>query len=228
MEIKITNMPEKKAQPEVNTKIKGIVEDRNKAIAKRFGVEPFNVEVVLYFSKGALCTAINPNGEHMGIFAGYIKGQDKIHLAHPEIMAPIFRDNLNKQILILVDYALIKMYLNKIYYPNPQDFKTYYRSIAESLADITSGKFQEEIIKYTIKTFSSEKRYKKDQELSMVFYIMLKKSGLDYIYEHLKKIIEDCDIRKTIFHIYKKSFNDLIEQYQKEILEQEKKLRLVR
>ena len=53
---------------------------------------------------------------------------------------------------------------------------------------------------------------------------MLEKSGLDFIYSHLDEIIKDEDVTKTIFKIYKKSFSELITQYQKELAEQDKKL----
>lgn len=225
MEIKVTNMPESKEDKDATYKIEKLVEDRNKSIAKRFGMEPQDVEVKLYFSTAALKFILDPNGDQLGVFGGYVEPSNTIHIAHPVAIGPIFGDNLDKQMSVLADYALTKMYMCKKYYPNREDFKTYYKHIAEALAQFTSGDYREESIKFDIKMYSEGRRYKKDQELLMLFYVMYKNSGLNYIYEHLDKIVEDCDITKTIFTIYRKSINDLLPPIQKEIIDEEKKLR---
>ena len=75
-----------------------------------------------------------------------------------------------------------------------------------------------------MKTFVEGKRYTKDKELLMVLYIMLEKSGIDFIFDHLDKMVKDCDIKKTVFSIYKKSIWDLVNPYQKELKEEERKL----
>lgn len=223
MEVKVSFSPAGKGE-EVSLKIQKIVEDRNVAIAKRFNTEVRNIDVKIYNSTGSLRVKLNPNDDQMGVYGGYIDGTDEILLAHPEAMKPVYKDNLDKEIIILVDYCLTKFYVCKLYFPKPNDFKMYYKYVSDILSQVTSGNFRENIVKFEIKTYIEGKKCKKDKELIMVFFIMLEKSGLDFIYSHLEEIIKDEDITKTIFKIYKKSFSELILQYQKELAEQEKKL----
>ena len=224
MEIKVITVPEKSESKDESFKIEKLVEDRNNIIAKRFNVEPKNVIVKLYRSKGQLATVLDPNGEHLGVFAGYVDGSDEILLAHPENISPIFGENLGKEMSILTDYSLTKFYFCKKYYPTRMDFKLYYKYLSEILGQISAGNFNAPIAKFDIKMYSEDKRYKKEQEVGMLFYIMREKSKLDFIYENLDKFVTDCDVKKTCFTIYKKSFSEIIKQMQKEILEEEKKL----
>lgn len=223
MEVKVSFSPAGKGE-EVSLKIQKIVEDRNIAIAKRFATEVKNVNVNIYNSTGSLRVKLNPNDDQMGVYGGYIDGTNEILLAHPEAMKPVYKDNLDKELIILIDYCLTKFYISKLFFPENKDFKMYNKYISEILAQITSGNFRENIVKFEIKTYLEGKKCKKDKELLMIFYIMLEKSGLDFIYSHLEEVIKDEDITKTIFKIYKKSFSELILQYQKELLEQDKKL----
>ncbi len=227
MNVEVITIPEKTESIEESLKIKKLVEDRNPIIAKRFMMEPSNIKVKLYRSKGQLVSSLDPNGESMGVFGGYPDGSDSILLMHPENVAPIFGDNLSKEMSILADYALTKFYLCKKYYPDRTQFKLYYKYVSEGLAQVSAGNLKEGIVKFDIKTFFEGKRYKKDQELVMVFYIMLKNSGLDFIYSHLDEMMGECDIKKTVFAIYKKTFSDLVMQVQREILDEEKKLQKV-
>ncbi len=201
MEVKVSFSPAGKGE-EVSLKISKIVEDRNSSIAKRFNCDEKNVSVIVYNSTGTLRVKLNPNDDQMGVYGGYIDGSDEILLAHPSAMQPVYKDNLDKELIILI----------------------YYKYISETLAQVTSGNFRDTIVKFEIKNYNEEKKCKKDKELIMIFYIMLQKSGIDFIYSHLDEIIKDEDITKTIFKIYKKTFSELIIQYQKELLEQDKKL----
>lgn len=223
MEVKVSFNPAGKGE-EVSLKIQKIVEDRNIAIAKRFNSEIKNINVIIYNSTGSLRVKLNPNDDQMGVYGGYIDGSEEILLAHPSAMQPVYKDNLDKEIIILIDYCLTKFYICKKYFPKNTDFKMYYKYVSEILAQVTSGNYRENIVKFEIKTYLEGKKCKKDKELLMIFYIMLEKSGLDFIYSHLDEIIKDEDITKTIFKIYKKSFSELILQYQKELLDTEKKL----
>lgn len=223
MEVKVSFSPEGKGE-EVSLKIQKIVEDRSAAIAKRFNTEVKNVDVKVYNSTNSLRVKINPNDDQMGVYGGYIDGSNEILLAHPAAMQPVYKENLDKELIILIDYCLTKFYICKLFFPELKDFKMYYKYISDILAQITSGNFRENIVKFEIKTYTEGKKCKKDKELIMVLFIMLNKSGLDFIYSHLEEIIKDEDITKTIFKIYKKSFSELILQYQKELQEQDKKL----
>lgn len=104
----------------------------------------------------------------------------------------------------------------------------YYKPVAQVLSEICSGVFKPDITKFDIKIFLEEKRFTKEQELGMVLYIMSEKSGIDFIFEHLDTIMEDKDIKKTVFKIYKKSFNELVSQVQKELIKVDKKLKLAK
>ncbi len=223
MNIKIETIPNKGENIEINQKIEAIVRDRNPIIAKRFNIEELDLTVKLYCSKGELAFKLDPNGEH-SVFSGYVDGSEEILLFHPANAGPIFGENIYREMGILIDYSLTKMYLCKKYFPNRSDFKMYHKYISDTLAKISSGSFSAPIAKFDIKSYSEDKRFKKDQEIIMVFYIMLEKSGLDFIYEHLDEIMKDLDIKKTVFTIYKKSFSDLISQIQRELEQEEKKL----
>lgn len=227
MKVEVLTIPEKSENKEESLKIQKLVEDRNPIIAKRFSSDPKDVTVKLYRSKGHLVSALDPNGETMGVFGGYPDGSDSILLSHPENVAPIFGDNLTKEMSILTDYSLTKFYLCKKYYPQRTDFKLYYKYISEALAQVSAGNIKENIIKFDIKTYFEGKKYKKDQEVLIVFYLMLKNSGLDYIYSHLDNIMKDCDIKKTVFTIYKKTFSEIVITEQREIIEKEKQLQKV-
>lgn len=223
MEVKVSFSPAGKGE-EVALKIQKIVEDRNIAIAKRFEINEKKVDVKIYNSTSSLRATINPNDDQMGVYGGYIDGTEEILLAHPAAMQPVYKDNLDKELIILVDYCLTKFYISKLFFPETKDFKMYYKYVSEILAQVTSGNYREDIVKFEVKTYIDGKKCKKDKELLMVLYIMLQKSGLDFIYSHLNEIIKDEDITKTIFKIYKKSFSELILQFQKELVEQDKKL----
>ncbi len=153
MEIKVLTIPQKGESEEVSLKIKNLATDRNPIIAKRFGMEPLDVEVLLFRSKGQVAARLDPNGEGLGVFGGHVDGSSEILLAHPENVAPIFGENLYKEMGILIDYGLTKMYMCKKYYPKREDYKLYYKYISEMLAQVSAGNFKENIAKFDIKTF---------------------------------------------------------------------------
>lgn len=225
--IKVVTVPESKEDKEISHKFEKILEDRNRAISRLFKEEPRDVELRFYFSRSQIVAMIDPNGDSMGVLSGYADGSDYIMIAHPLVVQGLL-DDIDKGMLILVDYCLIKFYLCKKYFPQRTDFKMYHKYISDVLSEIASGKFQGDIAKFDIKMFSEERKYKKEQELQMILWIMLEKSGREFIFEHLDKIMKDLDIRKTVFTIYKKSFNELVSQVQKEVLEHEKKMKMIK
>ena len=213
MEITIETIPEKKEDEETNFKVRNIVEDRNKAIAKKFGIEPFDVKVNLYYSTSKLVERVGTHDERLGIFSGYVDYEDIINIAHPKAISPIFGDNLDRQIGVMVDYTLIKMYLCKRFYPEASMFKLYYKYLSDIIARVISGNFVKDWIEYEILNYSENNRYKKDVELYMGLYVMLEKSGNDFIYSNLDIFYEDCNIRKSIMRIYRKEFKELVGLY---------------
>jgi len=226
MTVELKFVPEKSESEELRSKLFGIFEDRNKAVAKWFGVEPKNPKINVCASKGMVASKIDPGAQGLGTFAGYSSMFDEIFIVNPVGVAPIFGDNLDKQILIFIDYCFVKYYLKQIYFPEQKDFKLYYKYVSDALAKVVSGNYQAEIVKNNVKYGFGIRPFKRDQELEIVFHIMLEKSGLNYIFEHLPKIMEDLDIKKTTFTIYKKSFNDLVGQFKKEMDDYEKELKL--
>ena len=227
MNIEIRNIPEKKSDEVVDLRIKAIVEDRNRVIAKRFGVEPRDIVVNLFYSTIALVAKVGSVHEKLGIFSGYVDYEDAINIGHPIAISPIFGNNLYKQVGIMIDYTLIKLYMCKVFYPNREGYKLFYKHFTDSLAKITSGNFQKTSVEFIIKNYNADKSYKKDEEAMMVLYVMLEKSGLDFVYENLKVFVEDCNIRKSVMTIFRKDISELIKLYQREMLETEKKLKKV-
>lgn len=225
--VTLTIVGERPDDTEVKKRYLAIAEDRNKAIAKDFDMEPLNVEFKMYHSRGALVSSLGPNRDSMGVFGGYEDHSDSVAIIHPGAVDGLFTD-LDKGMYELIDYCLVKFYLCKKYYPEERDFRLYHKYVSEVLAQVVSGKFKANLPKFDIKIFSPDKRFNKEQELAMVFYIMLEKSGIKFIFEQLDQIMKDCDIKKTVFSIYKKSYNELIEQVQREIQKEEKNMKLVR
>ena len=220
-EIKVLTIPQSRENKDISYKYKKVVEDRNKIIAKRFEMKPLDVTLKFYFSKGEIVSSLGPNYDGMGVYAGYVDGTDEIMVLHPDAAQGLL-DNIDKEILVLIDYALVKLYLCKRYYPNREDFKLYYKYVSESLATFSAGNYRENSIKFDIKMHFDGKKYRKEQELNMVFYVMFKNSGLSFIYENLDKIMLDMDIKKSAFNIYKKSINDLLKPEKEKVIEEQK------
>ena len=220
-EIKVLTIPQSRENKEISYKYKKVVEDRNKIIAKGFEMKPLDVTLKFYFSKGEIVSSLGPNYDGMGVYAGYVDGTDEIMVLHPDAAQGLLA-NIDKEILVLIDYAFVKLYLCKKYYPNQEDFKLYYKYVSESLATFSAGNYRENSIKFDIKMHFDGKKYKKEQELNMVFYIMLKNSGLSFIYENLDTIMSDMDIKKSVFNIYKKSINDLVKPEKEKVLEEQR------
>ena len=225
--VKIETFPSHKEDLDVNKKIEAVLKDRNKVISKRFGVEEKEVGVELYYSTSQVVSKVGSHDERLGVFSGYKDYENSIVIAHPTAISPIFGDNIDKQISIMVDYCLIKFYLCKVYYPEVSDYKLFYKHFSAALSKVTSGNFQKGSLDFSIKQFSEHKRYKKDEEIMLSLYVMLEKSGVDFIYSNLKVFMEDCDIKKSLMKVYKKEFKELIGLYKKELDDIDKKLKKV-
>ncbi|MCA9496895.1 MAG: hypothetical protein KC589_08165 [Nanoarchaeota archaeon] len=215
MSVEVVTVPEKKGE-EIIPKIKAVVEDRSRIIAKRFGMEVQDVEVRLYHNKGALVGNLGPNVESLGIFAGYVDHTNILHLIHPEAVGPVFGDNIDKEISILVDYTLTKFYLCMKYFPNQEDFRLFHKYISDSLADVSSGKLKKNMLSMEFKNYDPERKYKKDIELNMVLFVLREMGGIDSIYAHLDEIMKDMDIKKTLHNAYHKSVLEIIKPYKDE------------
>lgn len=228
MEITVETVPEKKEEKEVSEKIKDVVRDRSELVAKYFGEEPRSVNVKLYFSTGSLKGALDPNDEGLGVFSGYVDGSDDILVAHPSPLEPVFGESLDKQMVVFIDYALVKFYFCKKYFPDRESFKLYYKYLSEYLSSMYSGNFKDSVAEFEIKSFKEDRNYKKEKEVMMAFYVMTQLSGIEFIFENLDKIVKDEDIKKSVKDIYHKELTDLIKQYQRKIEEKEKEMKKVK
>lgn len=229
VQITIKTIPEIKKDETISNKIEKVVEDRNKIIAKRFEIAEENIDINLFHSAAQLRSHVFLVGETLGVYSGYLNYSNEISIINPPAVKTVFNDNMDKQIIIWVDYTLTKLYTCKKFFPTKETFGIFHKHLAESLAKISSGNYNKESINFDMRLYNETKKFKTNQELMIIFQIMIDNSGLDYIYEHLEKIEKDKDIRKTIFTIYKKSFNDLVIPIKKDLdLEFKKKYEMKR
>lgn len=225
VEVNVITIPDKKEDESISYKFKKIVEDRNQAISKKFKMDALDVDLKLYYSAGALRNVLDPNGDHMGVFSGYKEGENSIHLVHPDSVIGLF-DDIDKELNMLIDMNLIRMYLCKKYYPERSDFRMFHKYIADFFSEIACGKGKMDYFKFDLKVYNENIKPKKEQEVRMSLYLMYEKSGVDFIYENLDIIMEDQDFNKSLFKIYKRSFSDLMSFRKKEIEEKEKQYKV--
>jgi hypothetical protein len=221
MTIEIQEVPENKGTQENFEKIAKIANEKNEKIAKLFGMEPSkDVKAIFYHSSGALSGKIFSQERE---FKGYLDGTNEVNIIHPEAVDGLFTD-LWPEMEIITEYVFVKYYLCKKYYPNKEDFKLYYKYVSDALADIVSGKFQDKVAKFEYKMYFPGKKLKKDIEVALLLYFMKEHSGIEYIFKYLDKIMEDCDIQKTIKDIYNKSLDELLLPLKEKTIQEERKL----
>ena len=221
VKIDVVTIPESREDSDVTEKYLTVLDEKNKAVAKRFGMEEEDVTLQFYDSKGALVGSLGPNQTGYGIYSGYIDTSNEIKVLHPNAAEGLLND-IPKEIGILIDFALTKLYLCKKYYPKEQDFKLYHKYLADAIGRISAGNYYEKSHKFDIKMWFNGIKYKKDQELGVALYLMLKGSGLDFIYENLDTIMKDLKISKSIETIYNKPMSELIKPVKDKILEEER------
>jgi len=221
--VEVITIPQSREVKEVSDKVFEIVKSRNELIAKDFNMKPLDVTVNLLESTGVISSKLGPNGDKLGIFAGYVDGHDEILLINPKAVEGLFTD-LWPEMGKISDFCLVKMYLCKKYYPEDKDFKMYHKYLSQVLAEVVSGKYKDQTARFDFKMHAPGKFYKKDKELGLVLYLMKKNSGTSFIFEHLDTIMKDLDIKKSVHTIYKKNLDELIKPEQDKIIEEDKKL----
>jgi hypothetical protein len=219
--IDVVTIPESREDSNVTEEYLTILDEKNQKIASKFKMTPEDVTLSFYDSKGALVGSLGPNQNGYGIYSGYVDGSNEIKVLHPHAAEGLLED-IPKEIGILIDFALTKLYLCKKYYPLDKDFKLYHKYLADAVGRITAGNYFEKSCKFDIKMWFAGIKYKKDQELGVALYLMLKGSGLDYIYENLGIIMEDLNISKSVERIYNKPLSELIKPVKEVILEEER------
>jgi len=218
----VVTIPESREEAPVTEKYESILAERNELISKRFKMDAQDVTLQFYDSKGALVASLGPNQNGYGIYSGYVDGTNEIKILHPAAAEGLLND-IPKEMIILIDSALTKLYLCKKYYPDDKDFKLYYKYVAEVLASFSAGNYQEISIKFDIKIYFDGIKYKKDQELNILFYIIQKFSGVDSIFDKLDIIMKQKDAKKSCQEIYNKSLGELIKPEQKLVIAEERK-----
>lgn len=214
-------LPNREEDKEFISKLQAIVEDRNVAIAKTLGVDVLDDFTIKIFGSASALTG--SLFEQEKTFSGYKDGADWIALINPAAANGLFTD-LWKECSIITDYALIKYYLCKTFYPKKEDFHLYYKYLSEQLALVLSGKYQEKIANFHLKVHVPGKRYKKEDQIGLILYLIRQQAGVDFIVSHLKIIMDDKDIEKSLNTIYKKSFEEFIKPEILRVREEAKKM----
>jgi len=227
-EIKVITIPGSKEDKTVTEKIKLIVEDRNKAIAKSLNSEELDVEVQIYASTEKLVSLVATADQRLGVFSGHVNFSKGIVLAHPNTVAPIFGEDIYKDFGVMIDYCLIKYYLCQRFYPEQSQYRLYYKYLTDILARIMTTYFNRKTVEFDIKMFSEFKKYTKAQEIFMALFVISEKKGIDLIMDNLDVLYEDCNIKKSIMKIYKKELKELIKISQEEMIKKERDLKKVR
>lgn len=214
-------LPQREEDNEFITKLKAIIEDRNRSIAKTLNVDIIeDFDVKIFGSAGALTSSLF---EQEKTFSGYKDGENWIAVINPAAADGLFTD-LWKECSIIVDYALIKFYLCKIFYPKKEDFHLFYKYASEQLALVLSGKYQEKIASFHLKTHVVGKRYKKEDQIGLILYIIRETAGVDFIIFNLELIMKDKDIEKSLNTIYNKSFEEFLKPQILKVREEAKKM----
>ena len=212
-------VPENKGNPEYTQKAFEIAKERNLEIAKMFGMEPKNPTVVYYHSSGSISSKLQSMEKE---FKGYIDHTEELMLVHPDAVDGLFTD-LWDEMKLITDYVLIKYYLCQKYYPEPKDFKMYYKYLSDSLAAVISDKYQDSVARFELKNYVKGKKIKKDILIGLVLNFMKQYSGKEFIFKNLDTIMEDKDIEKSLEKIYNKTPDDIFMPEKERIVEEDRK-----
>lgn len=201
---------------------RGMVLDRSKIIAKKLGVdEAEQIELTLVNSKSKFNAFLITEKTEMAI--AYKEGTNQMMTIHPKMTGQLF-DNHEEEYALLIDYALLRMYLYEKYGKNANPMAGFFNKYAlEMTAQVLSGKFLNKLAEFEIKQYEIGKKIaKRDLEVGMLLYLMRELSGSDFIYEHLDTIFEDCKPTKSVQTIYKKGFDELIMPIKERLLEEQR------
>ncbi len=226
--IQIKTIPQKKENLEISNRIKAICIDRNENITKRLKIASIDFTVNIFDDATRLISGLGIQGEKLGIFSGYVDYSNEINIVSPENLEPIFSDNLNKQLIIMIDDCLYKMYLCKNFFKETKDYKLYYKYLTNSISSAISGNYNQDTIAFELKNYNPEKKYKKDTEILMILYVLIDQGASEMILDNLSLFYQDCDVKTTIFKLFKKEYKEIIHFYNKEHLKNEKEIRKIR
>lgn len=187
-----------------------MLKDRSKVIAKDLQVDEVDeIELILVNSKSKFGPFLVTQSTEFSI--AYKEGSNQMMTIHPKMTGQLFK-NPTEEYSLLIDYALLRMYLYEKYGKSANPMAGYFNKYAlEMTAQVLSGKFLNKIAEFEIKMYEPGKKIsKKELEVGMLLYLMRELSGAEFIYEHLDIIFEDCNPKKSIQKIYKKGFDELI------------------
>ena len=210
-------VPENKGKQDYFEKAVEIAKKSNEKIAKLFGEKPHeDITFAYYHSAGTISGKIHSEERE---FKGYVDGSKELMIIHPEGGDGLFTD-LWKEMGVLTDFVLVKYYLCQKYFPKREDFKMYYKYVSDMFAQVISGKYPQNIANFEYKMYVPKKKLKKDVELGLLLNFMNQTSGPEFLFSHLDKIMEDCDIRKTVSTIYNKTVDEIMLPLKEKAIEQ--------
>lgn len=223
MNITITDKLEKEAG-EFRTEhdmFKEMITQKSNFITKKLGVEPVDVELILVNSKGKISTFLITTQEIQFPIA-YKEGTNQIMTIHPKMTGQLFQ-NHEEEYSKLIEYALLKMYLNKKYAQESQE-GFFIKHCIELAAQVLSDKYLSKISEFEIKMYTPGKKIKKKEiEIGIFFYLLRENSGVDFIYQNLDTIFKEQDVKTSLHTIYKKNFDDFLLPLKEKLIEEQRK-----
>jgi hypothetical protein len=207
--------------------IKNKVNQRLEIISNNFKNEiNKDYEIKLHFSLGSLKEQLYLTYDSITTFCAIDLEKKQIHLIHPDSFKKL-SDNMEKNYDYLIDYFLYKIFLSENYKTKTEN-EEFFEMTTEILSKILSNNFQSKIVEFDIKNFKEETKYTKKRETYMILYVLFKTSKENYIFELLEQIYKEANLKKTLEDIYKKNLSEFVTFYQEKLLEEEKKMSMIR
>jgi hypothetical protein len=208
--------------------IVGLFEKQEEKFSKIFKISiNDDCKIKLYTSSRTLRDKVASNSNEFAIFCANNLGEKEIHLIHPNNANIMFKnDNLEKRFETFADFALFKIFLYEKYFKEKKEFSQYEKLFSENLSKLLSGYFQKEIIEFDIKNYTRDKYVNQTKLINMVFYIMFKESGFDFIISNLDKITKEENLQKLIDEIYKKDLFEFINPFKEKLLGFDKEMQI--
>lgn len=188
---------------------------KSKIIAGKLGLDEVKeIELILVNSKSKFNSFLITQTTEFAIAIKEGENDQGVHqimTIHPKMTGQLFQEP-EKEYNVLLDYALLKVYLFEKYGKDANPMAGYFNKYAlEMAAQILSDKFLSKIAQFEMKMYTPGKKFsKKELEVGILLYLMREESGKDFVYDNLDKVFEHCNPKKTLNEVYKKNFDDLI------------------
>lgn len=198
---------------------------KSKFIADKLKIDEIKeIELILVNSKSKFGPFLITQSTEFSIAVKEGENTQGVHqmmTIHPKMTGQLFQEP-EKEYNVLLDYALLKIYLFEKYGKNANPMAGYFNKYAlEMAAQILSDKFLDKIAQFEMKIYTPGKKFsKKELEVGILLYLMREQSGKDFVYDNLDKVFEHCNPNKTLNEVYKKNFDDLILPIKEELIAQ--------